>query len=87
MASALILAAICLHDDDPTAARQAADAAGKVFGKGMLRFAPAGIWPEGMEQGEQVLDYAIMVMQTLKANAPKPQNPKTPNSFIRNLKV
>ena len=69
MASALILAAICLHDDDPTAARQAADAAGKVFGKGMLRFAPAGIWPEGMEQGEQVLDYAIMVMQTLKANA------------------
>ncbi len=69
MASALILAAICLHDDDPSAARQAADAAGKVFGKGMLRFAPAGIWPEGMEQGEQVLDYAIMVMQTLKANA------------------
>lgn len=67
-ASALILAAICLHDEDPSAARQAVDAAGKVFGKGMLRFAPAGIWPEGMEAGEQVLDYAIMVMQTLKAN-------------------
>jgi hypothetical protein len=69
MASALILAAICLHDDDVGAARQAVDAAGKVFGKGMERFAPAGIWPEGMEAGEQVLDYAIMVMQTLKANA------------------
>jgi hypothetical protein len=68
-ASALILAAICLNEDDPGAARQAVDAAGKVFGKGMLRFAPAGIWPEGMEQGEKVLDYAIMVMQTLKANA------------------
>ncbi|MCX6857623.1 MAG: hypothetical protein NTV80_22285 [Verrucomicrobia bacterium] len=68
-ASALILAAICLNEDDPSAARQAVDAGAKVFGEGMLRFAPAGIWPEGMEQGEQVLDYAIMVMQTLKANA------------------
>jgi len=69
MASALILAGICLVDEDPSAAKSAVDAAGKVFGKGMLQFAPAGIWPEGMEQGEQVLDYAIMVMQTLKANA------------------
>lgn len=68
-ASALILAAIAIYEDDAGAARQAVDAAAKVFGKGMLRFAPAGIWPEGMEAGEQVLDYAIMVMQTLKANA------------------
>lgn len=68
-ASALILAAICLNDEDPSAAKQAVDAAGKVFGKGMMRFAPAGIWPEGMEAGEQVLDYAILVLQTLKANA------------------
>jgi hypothetical protein len=68
-ASALLIAAICLSDDDVSAARQAVDAAGKVFGKGMQLFAPAGIWPEGMEAGEQVLDYAIMVMQTLKANA------------------
>lgn len=67
-ASALILAGICLSDEDPAAAKQAIDAGAKVFGKGMLRFAPAGIWPEGMEAGEQVLDYAIMVMQTLKAN-------------------
>lgn len=69
MASALILSAICLVDDDPGAARQAIDGAAKVFGKGMVRFAPAGIWPEGMEAGEHVLDYAIMVMQTLKTNA------------------
>lgn len=68
-ASALILSAICLADEDPTAAKQAVEAAGKVFGKGMLRFAPAGIWPEGMEAGEHVLDYAIMVMQTLKSNS------------------
>lgn len=68
-ASALIMAAICLADEDPSAAKQAVDAAGKVFGKGMQLFAPAGIWPEGMEAGEQVLDYAIMVMQTLKTNA------------------
>lgn len=69
MASALILSAICLVDDDPGAARQAIDGAAKVFGKGMVRFAPAGIWPEGMEAGEHVLDYAIMVLQTLKTNA------------------
>ncbi|MES2507099.1 MAG: hypothetical protein V4599_10360 [Verrucomicrobiota bacterium] len=67
-ASALILAAFCLNDEDPSAAKQAMDAAGKVFGKGMMRFAPAGIWPEGMESGEHVLDYAILVLQTLKAN-------------------
>lgn len=68
-ASALILAGICLMDEEPAAAKQAVDAAAKVFGKGMVRFAPAGIWPEGMEAGEQVLDYAIMVLQTLKANS------------------
>ncbi|GEP44091.1 SHD1 domain-containing protein [Brevifollis gellanilyticus] len=69
MASALILSAICLVDDDAGAARQAVDGAAKVFGKGMVEFAPAGIWPEGMEAGEHVLDYAIMVLQTLKTNA------------------
>lgn len=68
-ASALLLAAICLSDEDPGAAKQAADAAAKVFGRGLLRFAPAGIWPEGLEAGEQVLDYAILVLQTLKANS------------------
>lgn len=68
-AAALILAGIALIDEDPSAAKKAVDAAGKVFGKGMLRFAPAGIWPEGMEAGERVLDYATMVFQTLRANA------------------
>lgn len=67
-AAALILAGISLYEDDATAARQALDAGAKTFGKGMTRFAPAGIWPEGMEAGEQVLDYAIMVIQTLRAN-------------------
>ena len=67
-ASALILAAICLADEDPSAAKAAVDAAAKVFGRGMQMFAPGGIWPEGMEAGEMVLDYAILVMQTLKAN-------------------
>jgi hypothetical protein len=68
MASALLIAAICFADEDPGAARQAVDGAAKVFGKGMTRFAPAGLWPEGMEAGDNVLDYAIMVMQTLKTN-------------------
>jgi hypothetical protein len=69
MASALLIAAICFADDDPGAARLAVDGAAKVFGKGMARFAPAGIWPEGMEAGERVLDYAIMVLKTLKSNS------------------
>jgi len=68
-AAALILAAICLADEEPSAAKTAVDAAAKMFGAGMQMFAPAGIWPEGMEAGETVLDYAIMVMQTLKANS------------------
>ena len=67
-ASALILAAICLADEDPSAAKSAVDAAAKIFGRGLQMFAPAGIWPEGMEAGETVLDYAILVLQTLKAN-------------------
>lgn len=67
-ASALILAAICLADEDPSAAKAAVDAAAKIFGRGLQMFAPAGIWPEGMEAGETVLDYAILVLQTLKAN-------------------
>jgi hypothetical protein len=68
-AAALILAAICLVDEDPSAAKAAVDAAAKVFGRGLQMFAPAGIWPEGMEAGEIVLDYAILVLQTLKANS------------------
>lgn len=69
MSSALILAAICFADEDPGLARKAIETAGRVFGQGMTQFAPAGIWPEGLDSGERVLDYAIMVMQTLRANA------------------
>lgn len=68
MASALLMAAICFSDDDPGAARQAVDGSAKVFGKGMTQFAPAGIWPEGLEAGDIVLDYAAMLLQTLRAN-------------------
>jgi hypothetical protein len=66
-ASALILAAICLVDDDPAVAKKAADAGAKVFGKGIVRFAPAGVWPEGLQAGENVMDYVAMVSQTRKA--------------------
>ncbi len=68
-ASALLLAAISLVDDEPTVAKKAADAAAKVFGRGILRFAPAGVWPEGMQAGEEVMDYVVMVAQSLKAAA------------------
>lgn len=70
-ASALLLAAISLVDEDPTAAKKAADAGSKVFGKGITRFAPAGIWPEGMEAGDVVLDYAAMVIQSLRSASGK----------------
>lgn len=69
MASALILSALNFADEDPGAARKSIETAGKVFGNGMTQFAPAGIWPEGLEAGERVLDYAILVMQALRANS------------------
>ena len=69
VSSALIMAALCLSDEDPGAARKAIETAGKMFGQGMTQFAPAGIWPEGLEAGERVLDYAILVLQSLRANA------------------
>lgn len=68
MAAALLLAGICLYDEEPAAAKQAIETGAKVFGRGMIRFAPGGIWPEGMAAGEKVLDYAVMVLQTLRAN-------------------
>jgi hypothetical protein len=48
IASALLLNAIGFVDDDPKMAKDSANAAAKVFGEGLLRFAPAGIWPEGI---------------------------------------
>lgn len=68
-ASALLIAAICFVDDEPAMAKKAAEAAAKVFGKGLERFAPAGVWPEGLPAGEAVMDYIAMVVQSRKAAA------------------
>ncbi|OYW76245.1 MAG: hypothetical protein B7Z37_09715 [Verrucomicrobia bacterium 12-59-8] len=68
-ASALLLSAICLVDEEPSIAKKAADAAAKVFGKGIVRFAPGGVWPEGLQAGEAVMDYVAMVSESLKAAA------------------
>ena len=66
-AAALLLCAISLVDEDPSIAKKAADAAAKIFGKGIVRFAPAGVWPEGLQAGESVMDYVAMVSESLKA--------------------
>ena len=66
-ASALLLSAVCLVDEDPSIAKKAADAAAKIFGKGIVRFAPAGVWPEGLQAGETVMDYVAMLSESLKA--------------------
>ena len=66
-AAALLIGALCLADEEPAAAKQAAGAAAKVFGKGMTRFAPGGLWPEGPDAGDRILDYAVLVIQCLKS--------------------
>ena len=68
-ASALLLSAICLVDEEPAVAKKAADAAAKMFGKGIVRFAPGGVWPEGLQAGEAVMDYVAMVVQSLKSSS------------------
>lgn len=68
-ASALLLSAICLVDEEPAIAKKAADAAAKVFGKGIVRFAPGGVWPEGLQAGEAVMDYVAMLSSSLKSAA------------------
>ncbi|MEZ5387799.1 MAG: heparinase II/III family protein [Prosthecobacter sp.] len=68
-AAALLIAAVCFVDDDPAIAKKAADAGAKVFGKGIVRFAPAGVWPEGIQAGEKVMDYVAMLVQSLKSSA------------------
>ena len=67
VASAAIIAGLAFVDEDAPMAKKAVDAAAKVFGRGMMRFAPAGIWPESMEQGDVVMDYAVMVLQSLRS--------------------
>jgi hypothetical protein len=63
-ASALLLAAICFADEDVNIAKKAASAGAKAFGEGIQRFAPAGVWPEGLANGDAVMDYAAMVIQS-----------------------
>lgn len=67
--AALLIAAIALVDEDPQVARKAADTGAKVFGKGITRFAPAGVWPEGLQAGEGVVDYLAILSHSLKAAA------------------
>lgn len=71
IASALMLNAIGFVDDDPKMAKDSANAAAKVFGEGLLRFAPAGIWPEGIAAGDAVMDNAAMVIQSLRSSSGK----------------
>ncbi|MBX7210573.1 MAG: hypothetical protein K1X78_19860 [Verrucomicrobiaceae bacterium] len=67
MYSALVLAAICMVDDDPPAAKKALEPVGKMFSKGLAQFSPGGVWPEGMEAGDRVMDHVAMVLQTLRS--------------------
>ena len=71
MASALLLTAIGFADEAPDMAKKCANEAAKVFGDGIQRFAPGGVWPEGMAAGDAVMDYASMVIQSLRSAAGK----------------
>jgi hypothetical protein len=66
-AGALLLAAIALADEEPSVAGPAANQAMKVFGEGITRFAPSGIWPDGVYAGDEVLDVTAAVVMTLRA--------------------
>lgn len=71
IASALLLTAIGFADEAPDMAKKCANEAAKVFGEGIQRFAPGGVWPEGMAAGDSVMDYAAMVIQSLRSAAGK----------------
>lgn len=66
-ASALLLAAIAIADEEPNVAASAANIAAKYFGRGMTQFAPDGIWEETLEKGDEVLDMAASVIMTMRA--------------------
>lgn len=68
MSAALILTSICMADDDSQLAKKALEGVGKTFAKGVMQFSPGGIWPEGIEAGDQALDDIILVLQTMRAN-------------------
>jgi hypothetical protein len=67
MASALMVAAIALKDEESAVANQAANLAAKVLGDGLTQFAPEGIWSEGLSRGEHVLDALAILSMTLRA--------------------
>lgn len=67
MASALLVAAISILDEESAVAAQAANAAAKVLGEGLTQFAPDGIWTEGLSRGEQVLDALAILSMTLRS--------------------
>ncbi len=66
-ASALLLAAIAIADEEPNVAASAANIAAKYFGRGMTQFAPDGIWEETLEKGDEILDMAASVIMTMRA--------------------
>ncbi|MCB1227395.1 MAG: hypothetical protein KDK99_16375, partial [Verrucomicrobiales bacterium] len=66
-AAALLFGSFCLADEDNTVAKKAANAAADRFGEGLLHFCPGGIWPSGPDQGDRIIDYGILVLQTLRS--------------------
>ncbi len=66
-ASALMLAAISLNEDEPNAAGPAANLAAKVLGDGVTGFSPDGIWPESLYVGDEVLDSLALVISSFRS--------------------
>jgi hypothetical protein len=67
MASALLVAAISIVDEESAVASPAANLAAKVLGDGLAQFAPEGIWSEGLSRGDDVLDALSFLSMTLKS--------------------
>lgn len=67
-ASALIMASFCLADEDAAAVKNAIGAVDKIFTRGVANFAPGGVWPDGLADGDEVMDSIAMVLQTLRVS-------------------
>ena len=65
-ACALMMASIAIAEDDPTAATVGFNVSAKYFGRGIDQFAPDGIWAETLEKGDEVLDMAAAVINSLR---------------------
>jgi hypothetical protein len=67
-ATALLHAAMSLAEDSPPECAAAASLAMKTFDKGILQFAPDGIWQDGgVSQGDRVLDIVGSLIMSLRA--------------------